>query len=275
MIARAAHHPSLGEGRLQRDESTQREAALDPALSDRAFWEEFWRSKPDLAQEVPRDIVLHDLFEAVLRDGTHRDAIELGGFPGSYSVFLARYFGLDVTLLDFVVDRGIFASLLERNGLVPDAVQLIESDLFDFSTDRRWDLVFSLGLIEHFRDTEAVLRKHVALLSDNGTLLVTVPNLRGLNGLFQRVFDRECYDTHNLECMDPDYLAELLEGLGLRDVRAGYHLRFGLWLEESSGRGPLVRALEKAASLAGRAAFRLGPPTSRAGSPFIFATGRR
>ena len=78
------------------------------------------------------------------------------------------------------------------------------TDFFNFSTDRKYDIVFSLGFIEHFNNTRDVILRHVDLLASSGLLLIVLPNLLGLNGWIQRRFDKENYDVHNLKSMEID-----------------------------------------------------------------------
>lgn len=244
------------------------------SLTDREYWREYWSGKEGLAETVSRSIIFHDLFESCLANANVRTAIELGGFPGRYLAFLARFFEVDVTLLDFVADQTLLRRLEEANRLAPGTIRLVEGDLFTWEPQQKYDLVYSVGLIEHFPDTDAIIRHHVRLLNEGGVLLIIIPNLRGVNGLFQRVFDRHNFEAHYLGCMDPAYLREICAHAGLRDVRGGYHLRFGLWIQKPHDRSLWVRTATSTANLVGRAAFRFGPRTSRLGSPFIYVTGR-
>lgn len=43
--------------------------------------------------------------------------------------------------------------------------------------DGEFDLVYSLGVIEHFNDTEKAIREHKRVLKPGGTALIVVPNL--------------------------------------------------------------------------------------------------
>jgi 2-polyprenyl-3-methyl-5-hydroxy-6-metoxy-1,4-benzoquinol methylase len=51
----------------------------------------------------------------------------------------------------------------------------------DFATDKKFDLVLLLNLIEHVEDPGAVLRKMRALLSPDGLLLIKTPNTDSLD----------------------------------------------------------------------------------------------
>jgi 2-polyprenyl-3-methyl-5-hydroxy-6-metoxy-1,4-benzoquinol methylase len=55
----------------------------------------------------------------------------------------------------------------------------------EFSSDRKFDLILMLNLIEHVRDPRAILAKAAASLSSNGVILVKTPNFDALDA---RVF---------------------------------------------------------------------------------------
>lgn len=50
----------------------------------------------------------------------------------------------------------------------------------------KFDIVYSVGLIEHFDDTKEVLEKHVDLLKPGGLLICYIPNIIGFQGNFFR-----------------------------------------------------------------------------------------
>ena len=245
------------------------------AYTSRDFWRGYWQAKGPLATVIPERFPLTEILDDVLRRHRIRTSLELGGFPGHYSLWLQKHRGVAAELLDFVIDRQQFAALLAKNDLAPDAVRTIEGDLFTHVPDKRYDLVYSLGLIEHFTDTRAILEKHLAYLADDGVLLIEIPNFRGLNGLVQRTFDRDMYDKHNIACMDPRFLRRICEELGLVIERAGFHARFGVWLEEADTKPRLLRWAVTSLSLLGQAAFKLLPIQTRQFSPYIVLVARR
>lgn len=236
--------------------------ASEPAaeLTTREFWAQYWRERGALAVRIPERYLFSDIFDAILARGV-RTAVELGGFPGYFSVWLRKYRGVATDLVDFVVDRNILGELLAYNGLGPTDVGAIEADLFGRAPERRYDLVFSCGLVEHFADTRAVLERHVAYLDDGGVLFVSVPNFRGLNGWLQRRFDRANWDKHNIDCMDPKLLERICSSLGLIVERAGYYGGFGVWLETPEQKPRHARWLLAMLSRAELPLAKLLPPT--------------
>ena len=138
-------------------------------LTDRAFWVNYWESKKGLAVQLPSNYLFHAQLADVIQKDNVKTAIELGGFPGYYAVFLKKYFKLDVTLLDYFVHPPVVNELLEKNGLTEKDIHIIETDLFNYTPEKQYDLVLSCGLIEHFNDTADIINRHIALVKPGGT----------------------------------------------------------------------------------------------------------
>jgi len=73
----------------------------------------------------------------------------------------ARFIGLDIT---------------ERCREAPCASAVGDARRLPFR-DGLFDVVYSLGVIEHFRGTELALREHVRVLKPKGTMFFTTPHL--------------------------------------------------------------------------------------------------
>lgn len=238
-------------------------------LTDRGFWTSYWESKPDLALNIPKDYLFHQQLEQIVSQNEVTTAIELGGFPGYYSIFLKKYLGLGTTLFDYFVHRGILKKVLEKNGLAEKDIEVIEADLFSYSPEKQYDLVLSCGLIEHFKDTRDIINRHLPFLKPGGTLFITLPNFKSVNGWVQKNFDEENYLKHYIECMDPAYLAGIMKDLGLEVKQAGYWGRYSVWLENKAQKSALTKAFIKALWFAGKIATRLVPVESKWLSPYI------
>ena len=77
---------------------------------------------------IPENYLFHRQLGAIVEKNGVKTAIELGGFPGYYAVFLRKYLKLDVTLLDYFVHAPITKALLNTNGLKHDDIRIIETD---------------------------------------------------------------------------------------------------------------------------------------------------
>lgn len=235
-------------------------------LTDRSFWKTYWENYQ--YGKVPQKM----FFDRFLpKDLKNKSFIEIGGFPGTMSVYFHKKYGCSVSLLDFYIDEEMVRETERINGVKPHTVSCIEQDFFHFSTENRYDFVFSLGFIEHFNDTEDVIRRHVDLLAPNGVLLITLPNLLGLNGWIQRRFDKENYDAHNLKSMEIDQLKKIMATFSLKDLRVEYTRKPIVWLEPKAKTSPMIRRVIKIISYA----IKLFPIKRRWLSPYIVIAARK
>ncbi len=200
-------------------------------LTDREFWIAYWESHRD---EVNSIVPAHNLFSGVFQNAINtsniKSSCELGGFPGTFSIYLKRKYNLDTTLVDYVIHQDLLKDVLATNQLNSDDLKIIEADIFNYQPQTQYDLTFSIGLIEHFEDTKKIISLHLDYMKPGSDLVIFLPNFRGLNGWFQRTFDRDNYDKHNIKSMDPKMLLTVCKSLGLKEVNVQWYSHFGIWL---------------------------------------------
>ena len=238
-------------------------------LTDRAFWANYWESKKGLAFSVPSNYTFHKLLGQIVKSGNVKSAIELGGFPGYYAIFLKKYLGVETSLFDYYVHPGVLKEVLGANNLTEKDIDVIEGDLFKYQPEKQYDLVLSCGLIEHFHDTKDIIARHLPFLKPGGTLFITLPNFKGVNGWVQRKYDMANYEKHNIGSMNPALLAGYCKELGLNDVTAGYYGKFSIWLENRAEQSGGTKAFLKALWFAGKIATKIIPVESKRFSPYI------
>jgi len=248
---------------------------MDNLLTDRQFWVNYWERKTGLAVNIPANYLFHEELASIINTQNVETAIELGGFPGYYAVFLKKYFKLDVTLLDYFVHQPVTNALLAANDLKGQDIHIIETDLFNHKEAEQYDLVLSCGLIEHFKDTADIIQRHISFVKPGGTLFITLPNFKALNGWFQKVFDKDNYDKHNISCMDPELLAGICRDAGMEVVQAKYFGHFSLWLENENQKPAALRLFKKTVWLAGKVFTKIFPFNSRQLSPYIILEARK
>ena len=244
-------------------------------LTDRQFWTNYWESKPDLVIHIDKKYLFHQQLENIVKTNNVQTAIELGGFPGYYSVFLHKYLGVRTTLFDYFIHTDILKKVLNKNGLDESDIMVIENDIFQYQPEQKYDLVLSCGLIEHFKDTKDIIERHLEFLKPEGTLFITLPNFKSVNGWVQKTFDRDNYQKHYIECMDTEYLASILKELGLKSIKSSYFGRFSVWLENKDQKSGMTKAFIKAIWFIGKVATTLLPFESKFLSPYIILEARK
>jgi len=199
-------------------------------LTDRGVWENYWHSYR--FGRLPAKSFYHAYLP---QESRNKRFIEIGGFPGLNAYYFYKYVCDHITILDYYIDKEIISKIETENNVPPDTIDTIEADFFNFSSPESYDIVFSTGFIEHFVDTEDVIKRHIDLLKQGGDLLIILPNLRGLNGLIQYLFDKENLNIHNLQSMDKKRLEDILKKYHLKNIKVEYLKKPMVWLEPKKG----------------------------------------
>lgn len=223
-------------------------------LTDEKTWKKHWSDKANVY--ISEEYSFHDYIKQEAKKiQPYGTCIELGGFPGKFSIFLKKYCNLNPTFLDFYINQDVIKDLFDFNGMQLEDVKFIQADIFSHVPVEQYDLVCSFGLIEHFTDLKEILKIHVKYMKPGGRLIIALPNFRGVNGLLQKFFDPENLAIHNLEIMDPVILKSTLEDIGMVEVNGGYYPSTAVWIENLNYRGVflnvLVRVLSRIVNLGG------------------------
>ena len=159
--------------------------------------------------------------------------VEIGSAPGEHLVRLHETFGLVPYGIEYspsgvAVNRAVFAA----RGIDPRNV--IETDFFSDECleahRERFDMVISRGFIEHFESPAPVVNRHLELLKPGGLLIVTIPNLKGVNLALTRLFHRELIPMHNVEIMSKAAFARLFDPAKVRALTCRYFGTFNFYL---------------------------------------------
>jgi SAM-dependent methyltransferase len=187
-------------------------------LAANDFWEDdYYRgieipARPDEAFTYER--CLARALEELAPVAREQTVFEVGCAPARWLVWYAERFGAQVTGIEYS-PKG--AELSRANLAAAGVTGTIHQGDF-FSEDLgigQFDLVLSLGFIEHFEDIAAPFDRHVAFVKPGGRLLIGMPNFRGLIGLLQRWGDPSYLGLHNQRAMDPRLYASFADSTNL------------------------------------------------------------
>jgi SAM-dependent methyltransferase len=144
--------------------------------------------------------------------------IELGGAPGGY----LAYFAGDGLLPVALEQSAIGCERTRENWrLLGVTGEVVQGDVFRPALDR-YDIVYSLGLVEHFDSLSDVVSHHLKFLNPGGLLVLGCPNFRGVyRGMMQWLAPQRL-GTHNLETMNAECWDALETELGLTRLFRGY-----------------------------------------------------
>ncbi len=191
-------------------------------LAQKQYWDDVYEALPDRegADWRPRGyevrVLGHEL-DLVLRRFPSSSALEVGCGDSPWLPYLARKYRLEVAGIDYS-ERGCeLARCRLRQASTRGMVYC--RDLFTLSPEETgtFDLVYSLGVVEHFADLNDILSRLVRFVRPGGVLFTTVPNLSSLHGLGMWLYQPEVLTKHRV--ITSRELAQAYRRLGLHDIR--------------------------------------------------------
>lgn len=182
------------------------------------YWEQVHARQPRMRLPSKLSVPTRNL-QRLLKRYIMEDmrVLEIGFAPGKQLSYIAKVVGANVSGLDYSETGIAFARMLFET-LEIEADMRCE-DLFSttFESDQ-FDVVYSVGLVEHFDDPSPVVRRHVELVRPGGVALITIPNFGGLYGRLRQKFDPKNLAIHNLDIMNCEAMRDLAPGDLVSDV---------------------------------------------------------
>ena len=212
------------------------------SLTDESYWTNLWDGQQHKVRHLRWAYVanrqLAKLFHRALEDfGKPNSAgpvgrvcnpafsekptlVELGCADSLWLPYLAKIYAGDCYGVDF---SELGCQLAQRNLALADAEgTIVCEDMFAFIKTHRgeFDFVYSMGLIEHFTEPQAILAEMRTLLKPRGTMLTVMPNLRGMYTPIARVASPKLLATHQV--ITPPELAAASRDAGFHVTEFGF-----------------------------------------------------
>lgn len=207
----------------------------DNRLTSRSFWNQLYvktlrrprriRTKTNLATaEVTK------LLKSYLPVNQTFKLIEIGCAPGAWLHYFTVNFGYRSDGIEYTPAG---CQLTTRNlELLGVASTIYCQDFLDNRIPpRSYDVVLSVGFIEHFLETDQIVEKHLDLLKNQGYLVIILPNLNGFNHYYQSIVSSSLLASHDRRIMNLDFLNRLPRRHQVRKITARYCglVNFGLF----------------------------------------------
>ena len=222
-------------------------------MSDNKAFEEKWasaRGGAGKAEEktifVPkgtrpktqRQFNLFHYFEFIagrIEGKNYRTALEVGCGRGTIGLYLNRYLGMEVTLLDSSKDAVELAQWNFAHWGGKGVFRVEDARVLSFP-ESSFDVIATIGLLEHLEDYRPVLREMYRVLKPGGVLFsVNIPkkkSIQVLNNIFRsflRFGKRELHKDYYRNTDTPDNFKHRAEEVGFEDVKVFYVNPFPLF----------------------------------------------
>ncbi len=205
-------------------------------LSKKQHWDSIYKH---ISHKKPRfesysDHYLINLCRKYIPRNQDSKFIEIGCAPGHNIVLFNKHFGFQPFGVDYS-EKGYELTIKTfiDNRFSPDNIFLNNflSSEFQECFREHFDVVSSFGFLEHFKDPNDIISKHLNILKPGGYLIITIPNLRGINGLISEFLNPGITKIHNLNIMDKSNFSVLFNRKDLELAYCGYYgvFTFGLF----------------------------------------------
>ena len=202
-------------------------------IAGKEHWEATWNNAIIFPPVNPEDRSLSNyhnrqIHEFISRNlckesTTNKTLLELGCGNSRWLPYFAKVFNLMVWGLDYTANGCEMSREINRRAELPDH-RITKGDLFDhcdiIAGPDQFDYVYSMGLVEHFADTAAVIRACAKYLLPGGFMITLIPNMTHIPGFIQRRLGREIYDKH--VPLDLPKLLQAHRDAGLEEVDSAY-----------------------------------------------------
>jgi len=177
--------------------------------------------------KINHNVFLKHIFSRHVQEFS--SVFEFGCYPGTFLNFLAETKQCELNGLDYSEYMEEMISRLTLRGYSMN--RFFNEDVRNFnSEDLKFDVVYSVGFLEHFDNSLAILDYHISVLSNSGTLIISIPNFRYCQFFLRNFLKSETLQGHNLEAMNLDYLCKYLKSRQLRIVESGYIETCDYWV---------------------------------------------
>lgn len=167
---------------------------MDKKEFDAGYWDDVWQHVK-IPREIKKENVheLHRVFLKHLPVGP-LNLIEVGCAPGGWLAYFHNNFCYAVSGIEYAPLA--YQKTIENLNVLTIKGEIFHNDVMQF-IHAPYDVVFSGGFIEHFRQVQPVVDKIVRLCRSNGGIVVTIiPSMEGVNRWISMIFRPHVAEGH-------------------------------------------------------------------------------
>lgn len=174
----------------------------DKRLTTTEYWDAGYTDRSHtvpLAIDDFRQLWARRLVEIIESVGMeNRSVLEVGAGDSAVLTCLAGRHRQHATFAGLDYSESGCRMLTARAAAEGVDVDVYHQDMFSPAPELhdRFDLLFSLGVVEHFDNLPSTLESMARLLSPGGQMLTVIPNMAGILGTLTRRYNRAVFELH-------------------------------------------------------------------------------
>lgn len=135
-----------------------------------------------------------------------QNIVELGSAPGGNLVYMHQCYGCEPYGVEYTEEGVQLNQYLFKLFKLP-ADHVYHLDLFQVEEAgfvEKFDNLISFGVIEHFEEPKKLIENHLKWVKPGGKLLIVIPNLQFIYLSWNKLFNNEIVNIHNLDLIGND-----------------------------------------------------------------------
>lgn len=228
--------------------------AITKDKASEEYWSNFWlnHALPPEIDVTEKNISTYparqfaDFYKNLfINPDSSKKLIEVGCGNSVWLSYFAKQFKFNVTGIDY----SEFGCEQTRKIFSRDKItgNIYFGDLFNPPVElkNQFDVVCSFGVVEHFNNTEDVLKHIGEFLNEDGLLITTIPNLTGITGWLQKWMNKPVYDIHKV--MTLKNIQTHIENAGFTIIKSDMlnPISFGVTLDEIDNQKVKLKGFKK------------------------------
>ena len=178
------------------------EIKQETRLSSQVYWDEVLANAKLPRINTPKayhyNVTMRHI-DKYMRSPDYKTLLEIGCGSSGWLPYFALTYGLKVSGLDY---SEIGCKLAEENLKLQkiDYDEIICEDLLasHCTNGKKYDIIFSYGVIEHFDDPGKIVTIFSSLLNSGGIIITLVPNLNGFMRWISKRFVPDIFKMHKV-----------------------------------------------------------------------------
>lgn len=169
-------------------------------LSSKEYWDEVLKKTklPVMVSDKQYTAWIQNIFfEEILKQKQYKTLIEVGSGSSAWLPYLAKKYNLKVSGLDYS-ETGCRICEENLKLLGADYDEVVCEDIFAWESEKKYDVIISFGVIEHFDDPVKIIEIFARHLNPEGVMITVIPNLPGLAGKLTKWLLPEVYSYHKI-----------------------------------------------------------------------------
>jgi SAM-dependent methyltransferase len=173
-------------------------------IANVSHWEAVWKHTDSVHKFSTLnyyDFRLSRLFQSLVSQDSK--VIEIGCGGSRWIGYFDRVMQCETWGIDYSAEG---LKITQQDNATPN-VNLVAGDFWDESVlpTQYFDLIYSLGFIEHFTETANVARRMMSILRPGGKVMTLIPNFVGAYGKIQEWVNSDTFHKHVIiSCEDLD-----------------------------------------------------------------------